>query len=135
RAWWANVRRVFGCGVIGRRGGVQKLAGTGDVGLACAASEQAIVPNAMEAARQNMQQEAADELVGGDGHELLPVGAGAAVILVSEGDAGLVEGNKAAVRDRYAVSVAREIGENGFRAGEGRFGINNPTLPSDRRKV
>jgi Ca2+-binding RTX toxin-like protein len=69
----------------------------------------------------------ANELVGGQGHDLLSVDAGAAVILVAEGDAGLVEGDKAAVRDRHAVGGAREIGENGFRSGEGRFGINNPT--------
>jgi hypothetical protein len=87
------------------------------------------VPDAVEAARQRMQQEAADELVCGNGHHLLSAGAGAAVILVSEGDAGLVEGNKAAVRDRYAVGVAREIGENGFGSGEGRFGPGSGRWP------
>ena len=41
--------------------------------------------------RQDVEQEAADELVGGERHDLLPVGAGAAIVLVAEGDAGLVE--------------------------------------------
>lgn len=51
-----------------------------------------LVPAAVEAARQDVDEKAADELVGGQGHNLLPVGTGAAVVLVAEGDAGLVEG-------------------------------------------
>ncbi len=50
------------------------------------------MPDAVEAARQDVEQEAADELVGGQRHDLLALAAVAAVILVAEGDAGLVEG-------------------------------------------
>ena len=41
----------------------EQFAGAGDIGLAAGAREQAIVPDAVEALRQDVEQEAADELV------------------------------------------------------------------------
>ena len=46
-----------------RRRDGQQFAGAGDVGLAGGAGEQAVVADAVEAAGQDVQQEAADELV------------------------------------------------------------------------
>ena len=46
----------------------EKLAGARDVGLAAGAGEQAIVADAMEALGQDVEQEAADELVGVERH-------------------------------------------------------------------
>ena len=66
---------------------------------------------------------------------LLAVRAIAAIILVAEGDAGLVEGEQPAVRDGDAVSVARQIGEHRFGAGEGWLGVDHPALLADRREV
>ena len=51
--------------------------------------EQAVVADAMEPARQDVEQEPADELVGAERHDLLTVGSVAAIILVAESDAGL----------------------------------------------
>src|SRR3546814_12327413 len=59
--------------------------------LAACAGEEAIVADAVESARQGGEEEAADELVGGEGNDLLPSGAGLAIILVPEGDPGIVE--------------------------------------------
>lgn len=53
-----------------RRG--KQLAGAGDVLGADAAGEQAVVANAMKAGWQDMHEEAADELVGREPHDLLP---------------------------------------------------------------
>ena len=106
------VRRV----VIGRRRDGEQFAGACEAGLAGGAGEQAVVADAVEAARQDVEQEAADELVGRERHDLLAVGAVAAIILVAEGDAGLVEGEQPAVRDGDAVGVARQIGEHGLGA-------------------
>jgi hypothetical protein len=50
-------------------------------------SEQTVVADAMEAARQNMDQEAADELVGGERHGLLARTTFGAIVLPLEGDA------------------------------------------------
>ena len=69
----------------------EQPAGVFEMAVAGGAGEQAVVADAVEALRQDVEQEAADELVGGERHDLLPVGAGAAIVLVAEGDAGLVE--------------------------------------------
>src|SRR5690606_39374123 len=89
----------------------------------------------VEALRQHVEQEAADELVGADRHHLLPVGPAAAIILVAESDAAPVEGDQPAVRDRYPVRIARQVGEHGFGPGEGWLGIHDRTLLPDRREV
>jgi hypothetical protein len=49
------------------------------------------VANAVEPGRQQVEQEAADELVDAERHDLLAVRAVAAIVLVAEGDIGLVE--------------------------------------------
>jgi len=79
------------------------------------------MPDAVKAAWQDMEQEAADELVRRERHDALPLGTIAAVVLVAEGDAGLVERNQTPVRDGDPVGIAREIGEHGLGAGERRL--------------
>ncbi len=54
----------------------------GDVLGADAASEQAVMANAVKAGRQDMDKEAADELVGRKPHDLLPRATFDAVIVV-----------------------------------------------------
>jgi hypothetical protein len=46
--------------------------------------------DAVKPLRQDVKQEAPDELVGGERHGALVLGAVAAVVLVAEGDAGFV---------------------------------------------
>ena len=61
-----------------------------DVGQACRpvrAREEAVVPDAVEAARQDMEQEASDELRGRQGHDPRPPGLVAPVVLDAEADA------------------------------------------------
>ena len=70
------------------------------------------MPDAVKAARQDMDQEEADELVGGQRHDLLAFATVAAIILVPVRHPSLVEGNEAPVRDGNAVRVAREIGQH-----------------------
>ena len=72
-------RRDIGHG----RDNTEQLAGVFEVSLAGGASEQAVMTDAMEALRENVDQEAADELVSGQRHQLLPVGDIVAVILVA----------------------------------------------------
>src|SRR3546814_1697242 len=84
------------------------------------AGEQAIVADAVESARQGVEQEAAEELVSRKRHDLLPSGAGLAVVLVPEGDALLIEAEEAAVRYRDPGGVARQIGQHGRGPGERR---------------
>lgn len=123
-----KVVRFVGVAGVGRRGNAQQFASQREAGLASGTGEQAVVPDAMEAAWQDMKQEAADELVGRQCHDLLAIGAVAAVVLVAESDAALVEGDQPAVRNRDPVSVAGQIGEHRLRSRERRLGVNHPAL-------
>jgi len=70
----------------------------------------------MEAARQDVDQEATDELVDGERHQLGAVAPVGAVVLPPEGHAGVVEGDEPAVGDGDAVvsvmGVRPEVGLN-----------------------
>src|SRR5215831_21409957 len=81
---------------------------------------------------QNVEQEAPDKLAGGECHCAVPRLSVAAVILVAEGHAALVESNQPAVCDCDAMGVAGEIGQHCFWPGEGRLGIDEPLLPLER---
>ena len=71
---------------LGRCGGVEQLPGAGDIGLVGGAGEQALVPNAVKALLQNVQEKATDELVGAERHRSLAVDAVAPIVFVVEGD-------------------------------------------------
>jgi hypothetical protein len=66
-------------------------------------SEEAIVAEAVKSTRQDVEQETAAELVSGEGHDLLAVGAALAITFISKGDPGIVEADEAAVRYRDPV--------------------------------
>ncbi len=89
----------------------------------------------VEALRQDVEQEATDELVGAERHGALAVDTVASIILVAEGDAGLVERDEPAVRDGDAVGVARQICQHRFRPGKGRLGVDHPLLLAERGQV
>ena len=74
-----------------------QFSGARNVGLAGGAGEQSVVADAMEAVGQNVEQEAPDELAGRERHRAKPLPAVAAVVLVAEGYAALVEADQAAV--------------------------------------
>jgi hypothetical protein len=97
----------LGAAVIGSLGlcrrHVEQAARSRDVVRARAAGEQTIVADAVEAVRQDMDQETADELAGSECHDLLAVATIGAIVLPAEGDAGAVEGDQPAVGDGDAV--------------------------------
>src|ERR1700674_51582 len=72
-----------------------------------AVGEEAVMADAMEPARQHVGQEAADELVGCECHDLLPLASLGAIVLALEGDAVAVECDQAGVGDGDAMCVAR----------------------------
>jgi hypothetical protein len=82
----------------------------------------------VKAFRQNVEEKATDELVDLERHGAIALVAVAAIILVAEGDAGLVERDQPPVRDRDAVGAAGQIGEHGLGASEGRLGIDHPCV-------
>jgi hypothetical protein len=88
-----------------RRGHGKQLAGAGYIGLACGTGEQAVMADAVEAMWQDMEQEAADELVRRERHHALPFRTIAAVVFVAEGDAGVVVGDQTLIGDGDPVGV------------------------------
>src|SRR5687767_6438641 len=87
RTGWKHVGRSLRLIVIGWWRDRQQRAGLEEAGLARGRSEQAVVTDAVEPARQDVEEKAADELVHCERHDLLPLGAVAAIILVAERDA------------------------------------------------
>jgi len=89
-----------------------------------AVGEETNVADAMKSVGHGMLQEAADKLVGGEGHHLgfavLPI------VLPGEAHLAVVEPDQAAVGDGNAVGVAAEIAKHLLGSGEWRFGVDDP---------
>jgi len=99
-----------------------------------AAGQQAVVANAMEAARQDVNEKAADELGDGKRHRLLATAPLEPIILPFERDGGVSERDQPAVGDGDAMGVARQIGQNGRGATEWSLGIDDPFGLASRRE-
>ena len=100
-----------------------------------AVGEEAIMSNAMEAARQHVEQETPHELADVEAHDFALVSTALPIVLPAETDVGLVEIEQAAVGDRDAMRIAREIGQDLLGTGEGLFGIDDPFSLAQRREV
>ncbi len=112
---------IVGLGLCRRH--VEQAARSGNVVGARAAGEQAVVTDAMEALRQDVDQEPADELGGGERQDLLTIPTFGAIVFPSEGDSGAVASNQPAFGDGDAVGVARQVGEYGFGPAERPLGV------------
>jgi len=73
-----------------RRRLMEQHAGGGDIVFAVRVGEDAVVADAMEAGGQDMQQEAAHELCGGQGHGFLAGAPVFAVVLPAERNAAII---------------------------------------------
>lgn len=91
---------------------------------ACAVCEKAVVTDTNEPGRQDMHQEAAEELVGIQVEQLLDVAV--RIVAIAEADAFAVEGDDPGVADGDAVGVVGQIGEHLLRSTEGRLAVDNP---------
>jgi len=107
-----------------RRGRGEQAPAEVELGGAMAIGEEAVVADAMEAVGEGMQQEAADELVDLQGHDLGLVVM--AIIFPAEGDLIVVDIDEAAVGDGDAMGVAPEIGQDLLWTAERRLGIDDP---------
>jgi hypothetical protein len=130
----AGVSRLDG--IDWDEGYCEQFADTCDIAVAGLAGEKAVVADAVEARWQDMHQEAADELVGVERHQLVvSLGAFEAVILPLEGDVLVVERDQAAVGDGHTVGIAGEVAQNFLRAPEGSFAVNHPLTVVQRRQI
>ena len=72
----------------------------------------------------NVEQEAAHELLGVEGHQFTPISVFS--ITISEGDFTVVQRADAIIAKRHAVGVATEIIEDMGGRAKGFFGIDHP---------
>jgi hypothetical protein len=88
--------------------------------------EEAEVADADEAARQQVEQEAAEELIEAQSQQSLLVGM--CRVTPAEGDVALLESNEPAVGDGDAMRVPTEVAQRVFRSTEWGLGIDDPVL-------
>ena len=101
---------VIGAGIAGLSGRrwrrlMQKIASSGNVVLGVGVGEQAVMADPMKARGQHVQQEAAHELRGRQGHRFVARPSVLAVVFPAEGDATIIQGQKPRVGDRHPMGV------------------------------
>jgi len=94
-----------------------------------AVGEEAEMSDANQASGQDVQQEAAQELICGNGDDLLLAAVG--IITPTEGDAIVFKRHETMVGDGHAMGVAGQVVENMFGATEGRLGVDHPVLVAE----
>jgi len=111
----------------------EQCSGFGEVLSALAVGKEAVVPDAVKPWRQNVDEEAADELGGFEGHRLVAVLLLGPVVLPLKNDAVLIEADETRVGNRDTVGVAGEILQDGGGSCEGGSGIDVPVKVSKGR--
>src|SRR6516164_160365 len=110
----------------GRAGYAEEPAGQCNVVGPVGIGEEPVVTDAMKSVGQDMDQEAADELVGVERHQLIASVALGPVILPFESDAREGEGDDPGVDNSSTVCVAGKVGEGGAGAYKKSLGIHDP---------
>jgi hypothetical protein len=82
--------------------------------------------DADKAARQDVEEEPAQELLRAERHHSLLIPAG--IILPTESNLVLLESHEAVVGDGYAMGIAGEIAEHMMGTAEGGLGVDDPVL-------
>ena len=91
--------------------------------------------DAVEALRQDMDQESADELGGSECHDLLAITGFGTIVFPSESDSTAVAGDQPAVGDGDAMGIARQIGQHGLWPTERALGIDHPFGSAQRCQI
>ncbi len=109
-----------------RDGRVQELSAASEFFLAVAVAEETIIAQAHESPGQDVQQEAANELLRIQGHLFLfPV---VGIVLVKETDLVIFDAEQTVVAHGNPVGVGAEIADDLLGAGEGALGVDRPGL-------
>jgi len=113
--------RRAGGHVGSRRSAPQQLMRDGELGVEMARGEEAVMANLDEAPGQDVEDEAAEELLRGEGDAGVAAGA--------EGDAAGVEGDESVVADADPVRVLAEVAEDLVLVAEGGLAVDDPSSP------
>jgi hypothetical protein len=107
-----------GVGLDGRRLASEKAAGDSEARVDIARGHQAVVSDLDEASRQNVQEEATEELVWRQRRGLLATRA--------EGDTASIERDESSVRETDTMRVPPEVTENLLGPAERGLGVDDP---------
>jgi len=112
------------------RSHAEKLTAMLQLFLPMGISEEAVIADAVESARENVQEEAADELVGRESHGFLLI----VVAIVSPGEFYLTifDIDDPMIGDGDPVGVATNVVHHLLWSGEGRLGVHGPIDVSHR---
>jgi hypothetical protein len=91
-----------------------------------AIGKEAVMPNALEAVRQDVEEEAADEFGDLQSYDLALLRASFPIDFRSESDVRLVEIDQAIITDCNAMAVPSEIGQYLPGTTPSLFGIDHP---------
>ena len=116
-----------------RSGNIESGANMREFGGATGVAEEAEMTDAPKSLGQDVQQEAANELVGVERHRL--GFAAGAIIFPSKPHGAIVAIEEPAIGDRDAVRVAAEIVEHLLRAAEWPFRIDDPFGMAQRGEI
>ena len=105
---------------------MQQFEADGQQLSATTVGEEAEVANTNKAPRQQMQQEAAQELICRQAHQLLPVAVSG--VAPTEVDVVIVQCNESMVGDRDAMRVGAEITQNVLGTSERTLGVDDPVV-------
>ena len=105
----------------------QQLATAGELGLPRAIGEQAVVTDAHEAGGNDVEQEATQELLGPQFHDLWCVPP-ACVVFVAKADDAVADEDQTGISNGHAVGVAAEILQDLLGTAPRRFGVDHPRL-------
>ncbi len=122
--WTAQAGRL---GWIGACRCAEQNAAAFERSTSSAVGEESEVADANQAAGQNVKQEAAQELMSGNSHDLLLAAVG--IVSPAEGDAVVFKGHETMVGDGDAMGVAGQVVEHMFGAAERWLGVDDPVLP------
>src|SRR5260370_40439281 len=97
---------------------------------ACAVGHPAEGADTREASREDVLQEAAQELFAGEPHDALLAAVG--IVLPAEGDLIICNRKQSMVRDGGTMNVTGQIVQHMFRSAKGWLGIDDPVLLNER---
>jgi hypothetical protein len=126
---------IVGSRLGGHRGEFhpQQLAAKGELGFPVAMAQKAVVTDALKTVGEDMEQEAANEFFGFQGHGFLLVVM--PIIFPLEGDLAVLDAKQAVIGDGHAMGVPAEVVEDLCRTAEGWFGIDHPLEVAKRLQV
>ena len=130
----AQIALVVLLAIYRRNGFKEQISAERKLFSTMAVRQQAVVTDAMKAARQNVQKETAHELAGLDAHDLILLPIASLMAPPTEADVGIVKIEQAVVRDRHTMGVLRKVGQELLTTGESLLGIDEPFCPPQRRE-